>query len=116
MIPPKVAELRERITLTVPKVPFNVQEQGTSFKTFRSNIPAKFEPLGGAEVESTQETKEFSQDYNVWIRYIKGVTPFMQVQWQSKNNRELVFTAPPEEMQNRRWILLHCQEIIGKQY
>ncbi|MFA5388067.1 MAG: head-tail adaptor protein [Candidatus Paceibacterota bacterium] len=114
MIPPKCHELRERVTLIIPKVPYNVQGPGTDFKTFRSNIPAKFEPLGGNAVESTQETTEFAQDYNVWIRYIRGVTPFMQVTWASKNNRQLTFTAAPEEMENKRWLLLHCQEIIGK--
>jgi SPP1 family predicted phage head-tail adaptor len=116
MIVPKIHELRERITLVTVTAPYNVQGQGSEFKTFRADIKAKFEPLGGGSLESTQQTQEYSQDWNVWIRYIKGVTAFMQVIWQTKNDRQLIFTAPPEEMENRQWLLLHCQEIIGKHF
>jgi len=116
MIPPKISELRERVKLVTIKTPVSVNGIGTVDAVFRTNLPAKFEPLGGNQLEASQEAQEFAQDYNVWIRYIKGVTPFMQVIWLTKNNRQLTFTAPPEEMENKRWLLLHCQDIIGKKF
>ncbi len=105
MIAPSIGELKDLIGIVNVTVPYGLDGAGTIVSTFKSNVRAKIEPLGGGLTEESQQIQSYNQGYNIWIRHINGVTAFQQISWSGKR---LVMTGPPEKI--GRWLLLHAEE------
>jgi head-tail adaptor len=104
---PEISELTERIDILEVAAPYDIDGSGTKTATFAAGIWAKVEPLAGGLTDTTQQEQTARQPYNIWIRYIDGVTPFQQLDW---GGDRLVMTAPPEEIVSSRWILIHAEQ------
>ena len=106
---PRIGELKEVVNIINVTTPYGVDGSGTFSSTFKSNVLAKVEPLGGGKKDEaeTQEDQAFAQTYSVWIRYLSGITVFQQLTWGTKR---LMQTAPPESFDQDRWLLLHVEE------
>jgi len=109
--PPLIGEMKDLIKILNVTAPYSVNGEGTLVSEFMANVRAKVEPLGGNMLDETQQTQAYSQAYNIWIRYVSGVTPFQQIEWQSKR---LVMTGPPEKISN--WLLLHAEERTSREF
>lgn len=103
--PPRIGELRDTIAILNVTAPYDANGAGTVVSTFASNVRAKVSPLGGDLREETQEHQQYTQRYDIWIRYLKGVTAFQQLDW---GGTRLIQTGPPEDF--GRWLLLHAEE------
>ncbi len=109
MITPKIGELTERIDIVNVVPPYSLNGAGKIISTFCSGVAAKIDAGGGQQVTQTQKIEAFSQDYRVWIRYRRGVTPFQQIIW---GGTRLVITAPPEQFGD--WLLINAQETLSR--
>jgi SPP1 family predicted phage head-tail adaptor len=105
MILPRIGELKDLIDIVNVTAPYDLTGAGTVVSTFARNVRAKISPLGGSLNEETQQIQVFSQTYNIWIRYLTGVTAFQQIEW---SGTRLVMTGPPEDF--GRWLLIHAEE------
>jgi len=116
MIPPRIGELREYIKIYNVTVPYDGESEGT-LTTIKARAWAKITPLAGGLNETTLQEQTSTQGFDVWIRYISGVTAFQQIIWGSKR---LVQTGPPEEFDRygvnngKDWILLHTQHKLTR--
>lgn len=106
---PTIGELVEVIDIVNVAAPYGVDGSGTIVSTFCKGIWAKIDFGGGQQAAQTQEIEAYTQDYRVWIRYRRGVTPFQQVVW---GGTRLVITAPPEQFGD--WLLINAQETLSR--
>jgi len=106
MILPKIGELKERIDILNVTAPYDTEMNGTIASTALSGLWAKIEPLGGSVDVANNQVQTCAQEYRVWIRYRKGLTPWQQIRWGTKR---LVITGPLENME-KRFLLIHAQE------
>lgn len=110
MIPPKIGELFETISVLNVTTPYSVEGFGTQSSIYKNRIRAKIEPLGGQKDELTQDIQTFQQYYRIWIWYDGGVTAFQEISWAGKR---LVITAPPEQI-GANWLLINCRETVSR--
>jgi head-tail adaptor len=109
MIRPTIGELIEAIDIVNVTAPYRLDGSGKIVSTFCANIPAKAEPVGGQLSKQTQKVEVYTQDYRIWIRYRRGVTPFQQIVW---DGARLIITAPPEQFGN--FLLINAQETVSR--
>jgi len=106
MITPRIGEFRELIDILNVGSPYSVDGSGTVISTFKSSIAAVVNPLGGKRDVETQQIQKFSQSYDIWIRYISGVTSFQQIVW---DDLRMIMRAPPEKIGN--FLLIHADAV-----
>lgn len=109
MILPTIGELTEFIDIVNVAPPYGINGSGRIVSTFCSNVRAKIDYGGGQQAAQTQEIEAYTQDFRVWIRYRRGVTPFQQIIWEGAR---LVITAPPEQFGG--WLLINAQENLSR--
>ena len=71
---------------------------------------ARITELGGFLETETMELQAANQRYDIWTRYIAGVTAFMQILWGTK---ALVILAPPVKVidgEGRQWLQISAEE------
>jgi hypothetical protein len=107
---PKIGQCKYLVDILEVTTPYSVDGSGTIKSTFKSNVRAKIEPVGGQMEEMTQQLQIASQDYRVWIWNYSGVTAFQQLRWGGKR---LVITAPPEKITDY-WMLINCRETFSR--
>jgi hypothetical protein len=110
MIMPEVGELIYSVDIVNVTKPYNNAGEGKITSYLVRGARSKVEPIGGSQVDDTQQSQAFAQRYNVWIRYRENVTPFQQIIW---DGTRLVQSAPPEAFMGR-WILMHCAMRIDR--
>ncbi len=111
---PTAQELDQRITLqTVLGGPYSaVTKVSQNVQTF-ARPWAKITQVGSGELGfESQEERSQRLQWEIWIRYLDGVSGLMQIVWKG---RTLVQTGTPQlvtDLNNRRWWVMMAQETI----
>jgi head-tail adaptor len=108
---PSISELTERINIIEVGAPFDLDGVGTKTATLATGIWAKVDPLAGGTTDTTQQRITARQPYNIWVRYLEGVTAFQQIEY---DGDVLIMTAPPEEIVSDTWLLIHAEQRTHK--
>ncbi len=103
---PTAQELTELITIRNVVKPFDGHGEGTLSEDV-IRVRARVQAQGGSMQGDTQEQQISIQPYDIAIRYVRGLTAFMQIEW---NGKILVITGPPYDPWNtRRWLLINAE-------
>lgn len=106
---PQAQELREKIVFQTATGAKNIRGGRVTLVTYATAWARITEGGGGIETE-TQAVQAQVQSFEIWTRWIEGVTGFMQILWGS---RILVQTEPPQKVidsRNRQWWLITAEE------
>lgn len=108
---PRAHEYNEPIELINVRGPFNATTGvGVKVSTFDTGH-ACIRDLGGALDAPIQQNRSQAHEYEVWYRYIDGLTGLMQIVWGAKT---LVITGTPQKVvdaQGRRVWLMRAQHV-----
>ena len=110
---PRAQELNQHIQFINVKPPFDassgVGTEDSPLGVF-ADAWAAIADLGGTVDPIDQETQSQVQDFEIWTRYIDGLTGFHQILWGS---RRLVIKGSPQkaiDAQGRPWWTMRAQE------
>ena len=104
-------EMKEYVSFVNVTAPFDASSKaGTAGTTF-ATAWVKIEDQGGQMDAEDMQHQTQLQGFEIWCRYIDGLTGFMQIHWGS---RILIITGPPQktmDSKGRLWWLIAAQEI-----
>jgi head-tail adaptor len=111
MAVPIAQELNQFIEFKNVGAPFDASSKiGVVISTFASAW-ARITDLGGSmDAEDMQHPTQI-QGFEIWCRYIEGLTGFMQISW---GTRSLTITGPPQktaDMHGRMWWIIRAEEV-----
>lgn len=111
---PIAQELIEKILFMNTEPPYAaVSREATETTTF-ATAWARITETGGTKDNVDQEHQSQTKTFEIWCRYIDGVTAWMQISW---GTRTLTLTGPPQKVvdrNNRRWMLIQATEITER--
>lgn len=109
MNPPIANEMRHRIRIDAVEPPYDSRGIGTFVSTL-ATVWARISPQGGSAQNISQEERSSTESFEIWIRYLAGVTAHHQITWGS---RKLVITEPPRDFDLRhKWLQIQAEEIV----
>lgn len=106
---PLAQELNELITFQTATGAKLLSGGRATLTTFTTAY-ARIREIGGFLETETMQLQAQNQRYDVWTRWIDGITGFMQIAWGAKI---LVIVAPPVKVidsEGRRWWQIIAEE------
>jgi head-tail adaptor len=108
---PIAHELNERITFQNVSGSYSAATRESSAATDYRTVWAKVTQAPGGDI-SPGDQRRLTQTtvWEIWCRYDRGVTGYMQIKWGS---RVLTITEPPRlvtDANNREWMTIHAEE------
>lgn len=90
-----------------------VKKTGVETSVF-ADAWAYIRDLGGTLDVSDQQHQTQTKEYEIWVRYIEGLTGLVQMKWDA---RMLVITPPQKitDERGRLWWTFNAQEVVVQQ-
>lgn len=113
---PIAQELRERLTFqNVTAGPYSaVARTSQTVMNFRTCYARIIQQGGGELAIDTQQSQSSASNYEIWIRFVEGITGFMQIAWGA---RTLTISEPPQKFidsNGRRWWIIQAREVVSE--
>jgi head-tail adaptor len=111
---PRAQELNQRISFMSPSGSINAGKRLAESSTFYASAYARITEGTGSVTNEDQQHQSQSQEFEIWTRYIVGITAFMEIQW---GTRTLTIADTPQKVldkHNRPWLLIRAEEVIER--
>lgn len=103
---PSLGELKE--TITFKKVD-TLEDVVSTYRTVRARVTT----LNADITEDTKTSTVARSTYEIWIRYLTGITMDMRVYWGTK---VLTLTSLPVEQVRRQWMSFTAEELTYQEF
>lgn len=103
---PSIGELKERIT-------FQKIDTLENVVSTLCTVYARVTPLSARISGDTETSTQCTAEYEIWIRYLTGITQDMRVIWGSKT---LTLTSMPTEQVRKQWMMFTAEEITYQEF
>lgn len=101
--------LRHKILIQIVTAPFGQDGVGSNPTTFATTY-AEITVTGGSREDETLGRQKAVENYEIWIRYIPGLTAFMQIYWVAEQKTLVQTDTPTDPDQRKNWLILHAKE------